>query len=132
MTVLLDTHAWIWLLESPEYLPKEVARMLRDPANLPLGLAAISPWEVAKKAEHGKLQFAIPTLDWLLRATQNPGIRLLPLTPRISCESCSLPKPFHRDPADQIIVATARVHGLTLITRDERILAYPHVHTLWR
>ena len=64
-------------------------------------------------------------------ATREDGIRVLPLTPEITMESAQLPGDFHRDPADQIIVATARHHGAALVTSDQRILDYPHVETLW-
>jgi PIN domain nuclease of toxin-antitoxin system len=64
------------------------------------------------------------------QALSYPGVLLLDLTPRIAVASTELPGSFHRDPADQIIVATARVHGLPLLTSDERILNYPHVQTL--
>ena len=60
----------------------------------------------------------------------NPGIQLLPLTAPIAAESTELPGSFHKDPADQIIVATARVLGVPLITADGQILKYPHVSLL--
>jgi len=59
-----------------------------------------------------------------------PGIRLIELTPQISIESTKLPGEFHKDPADQIIVATARIYDIPLLTADEKILDYPHVNTL--
>jgi PIN domain nuclease of toxin-antitoxin system len=64
------------------------------------------------------------------QATIYPGIDLLPLTPQIVIESTKLPGTFHRDPAGQIIVATARVYHFPLLTADRLILDYPHVHTL--
>jgi PIN domain nuclease of toxin-antitoxin system len=68
--------------------------------------------------------------EWIEQALAYPGVRLLYLTPRIAVESSHLPGTFHRDPADQIIVATARIRGCPLLTADARILRYPHVKTL--
>ena len=131
MKYMLDTNAWIFLTDSPQQIPKKTLKLVRDLANAPLGLAAISPWEVAKKSALGKLQLALPVRQWLEQATQTEGIRLLPLTPDIAYDSAYLPSEFYRDPADQLIVATARVHNLVLITSDQRIQSYPHVKTFW-
>jgi PIN domain nuclease of toxin-antitoxin system len=127
----LDTNAWILLADAPRRVPEEVLRIARDIANAPLGLSAISPWEVAKKTALGKLQLSLPVRQWMQRATGPDGIEILPLTPEVSLESACLPGDFHRDPADQIIVATARVHNLTLITSDRKILEYSYVKTIW-
>jgi PIN domain nuclease of toxin-antitoxin system len=80
--------------------------------------------------EYGRLKLACPVDEWMEAAITLPGVRLLELTPRIAIASTRLPGDFHRDPADQIIVATARVYGLKLLTVDERILEYEHVSTL--
>lgn len=130
MTYVLDTNAWILLVDAPEQVPDQVLQIARDPANAPLGLSAISPWEVAKKASLGKLQLSLPVRNWLERATPPDGIEILPLTPEVALESSYLPGTFHRDPADQIIVATARLHDAVLITRDRRLREYPYVKTL--
>lgn len=128
---LLDTHVWLWLLTCPEKLSPATQSVLQDKRGGPFGLAAISPWEVAKKASLGKLKFEIPLRDWLMSSTKLEDINILPMSPEISFESCHLPGNFHRDPADQIIVATARLHRLILITRDQKLLEYEHVDTLW-
>ena len=86
---------------------------------------------VAKLVERGRLTLPCPVFEWLQQALAYPGVRLIELSPRICAESTQLPGSFHRDPADQIIVATARVLDMPLITRDEKILAYPHVKHLW-
>ncbi len=96
----------------------------------PLALSAISIWEVAKKVSLGKLGLSIPIQEWMNRAANEKFIRLLPLSIAISLESTCLPGTFHKDPADQIIVATARVNNLTLLTSDQKIRAYPHVKTV--
>ncbi len=90
----------------------------------------MSCWEIAKLAERGRLGLACSIEEWMEQALAYPGIELLPLTPQIAIESTTLPGNFHRDPADQIIVATARIHDLALLTVDRLILDYPHVRTL--
>jgi PIN domain nuclease of toxin-antitoxin system len=85
---------------------------------------------VAKLVQLNRLELRRPVADWIAQALEYPGVRLLYLTPRIAIESCQLPGTFHRDPADQIIVATARIRGCPLLTADARILQYSHVKTL--
>lgn len=132
MKYLLDTHAWIWALEAPEKLPAPIREVLLEQDHLPFGLAAISPWEVAKKESKGRLHLSMPVRQWVECATQAPFIELLPLAVDIALESARLPSPFHKDPADQMIVATARVHNLVLISADQRLHTYPHVQTKWQ
>ena len=90
-------------------------------------MSIISCWEVAKLVELGRLEFSIPISDWLDQALVYPGIQLLDLTIPIIVESTYLPGEFHRDPADQLIVATARVYDIPLLTADKLILYYSHV-----
>lgn len=132
MKYLLDTHAWIWLFEGSSELPAKTAQLLKDSANAPLGICAISPWEVAKKSSIGKIRLSMPLREWIMNSTVNPGIRIYPLTPEVSVESNSLPGAFHNDPADQMIVATARIFDLTIITCDRNILSYPYVRSFWK
>lgn len=95
-----------------------------------LGSQLISCWEVAKLVENNRLTLPNPVEDWIETALQYPGIRLLDLTPRIVVEATQLPGNFHRDPADQLIVATARVHGTRLATADRKILEYDGVQSI--
>jgi PIN domain nuclease of toxin-antitoxin system len=81
---------------------------------------------VAKLVELGRLQLAIPVDQWLTQALQSP-VQLLPLTVETAVGSTRLPGSFHRDPADQLIVATARHYDCALVTLDRLIRAYPHV-----
>jgi len=82
--------------------------------------------------EKKRLAFSLPVDQWMAQALAYPGIRLLPLTPQIAIASTQLPAPFHNDPADQIIVATARDFNCPLATEDREMLRYPHVKLLWR
>lgn len=128
--IVLDTHIWVWWLhDAPELAANYRAEVERhEPSGL--GVSVISCWEIAKLVELGRLVLPLPVEMWLQKALAEPGIRLLPLTPRIAVESTRLPQPFHRDPADQIIVATARIYSCPLVTVDSRIRAYPHVQLL--
>jgi PIN domain nuclease of toxin-antitoxin system len=94
-----------------------------------LGVSVISCWEVAKLVEKARLQLSAGLSDWIDAALLYPGIHLLPLTPQIAVESTQLPGEFHNDPADPMIVATARTHDVPLLTADARIRAYEHVAT---
>lgn len=79
----------------------------------------------------GGLAFGMSTRTWLSRAAATQGIEMIRISPEIAWESCHLPDTFHRDPADQIVVATAQILGLSLVTRDRRLLAYDPVRTVW-
>ena len=125
--ILLDTHIWVkWVLDERQ-LPEYACRQIAEHEENGLGVSAISCWEVAKLVELKRLNFEIDVFEWINRALSYPGIQLIEFSPRIAVESTQLPGAFHRDPADQIIVATARVHDCPLLTQDRKILDYPHV-----
>jgi PIN domain nuclease of toxin-antitoxin system len=95
-----------------------------------LGVSVISCWEVAKLVECRRLSLPQPIDLWMEQALAYPGIHLIGLTPPIVLESTRLPGEFHRDPADQLLVATARIHGVPMVTVDRKILDYSGVETL--
>ena len=128
--IVLDTHIWVWWVDGSARLTRSQVRHLRAGEATGLGVSVISCWEVAKLVEIGRLALSCPVKDWVEQALTYPGVRLLDLTPQIAVESTQLPGTFHRDPADQIIVATARLYDCPLLTADDRILKYAHVKTL--
>jgi PIN domain nuclease of toxin-antitoxin system len=128
--IVLDTHIWVWWVNGATQLTERHLQWLHENEAAGLGVSAFSCWEVAKLVEKGRIALSLPVFDWIEAALRYPGIRLLELTPAIAVESTQLPGAFHNDPADQIIVATARFHDCPLLTADARILAYPHVQTL--
>lgn len=129
--ILLDTHIWIWWVNgSPELSPAK-AQILLSRQSDGLGVSIISCWEVAKLVEKGRLALAWPVDRWINQALASPGICLLPLDPKLAVASTQLPQPFHNDPADQIITATARELNCSLATNDTRILSYTHVNLAW-
>jgi PIN domain nuclease of toxin-antitoxin system len=128
--ILLDTHIWVWWVDgSPQLTPGQRQHIEANESS-GLGVSVSSCWEVCKLVELNRLLLRQSVADWINQALAYPGIRLLDLTPRIAIESTQLPGSFHRDPADQIIVATARIRRCPLLTAGARILAYPHVKTL--
>jgi len=132
MATLLDTHAWVWWVTADKRLSKRAATTIRRAlASGDLWISMISAWEVAKKVEKGQLTLDRPIERWLDEAISPQGVGVWEMTRPILVESCALPQPFHGDPADQIIVATARVHGAIVVTKDERIQEYPHVRSSW-
>jgi len=125
--IVLDTHVWVWWVHDPTQLTRtQIETITTNETNL-IGISAISCWEVAKLVEYKRLELPLPLEEWFELALSYPGVQLLALTPEVAIESTRLPPPFHRDPADQIIVATARIYGCPLVTSDEKILRYPHV-----
>jgi len=128
--IVLDTHAWVWWTIDPDQLSEtQRERITRNEDDI-IGVSAISCWEVAKLCEYGRLELPVGLAEWFRLALEYPGVSLMPLTPEVAIESTRLPGAFHRDPSDQIIVATARVHQCPLVTSDDKIIDYPHVQTI--
>src|SRR3712207_3747168 len=127
---VLDTHIWVWWVLDTARLSAGHRRGVSQGGGDGLGVSIISCWEIALLEARGRLSLPVALETWLTTALAYPGVRLLPLTPRIALEATHLPGDFHRDPADQIIVATARVYDCPLITVDQRIVDYPHVRTI--
>ncbi len=128
--IILDTHIWVkWVLDDNQ-LPESIRDKIYEHEPDGLGVSVISCWEVAKLVELERLTFDMDVFDWIEQALIYPGLQLIEFSPRIAVESTQLPGEFHRDPADQIIVATARIHNCPLLTLDKKILDYAHVKLL--
>lgn len=130
--IVLDTHAWVWWLSSPDRL-SERARATIDVASAAgtAHVSAISCWEIAMLVDRGRLELTVELEDWITRAGALPYFRFVAVNPTIAVRSVRLAPPFHPDPADRIIVATALELRAKLVTRDRMILDYPHVKTIW-
>ena len=128
--IVLDTHVWVWWVNDSTRLNEAQRQAIARNEDDRIGVSAFSCWEVAKLCEYGRLDLPVGVAEWFRAALCYPGVSLLPLTPEIAVESTSLPGAFHRDPADQVIVATARVHDCPLVTSDDKIVKYPHVRTV--
>ncbi len=130
MTHLLDTHAWIQSALG-EPLPALVEKTLAAHSNS-FALADVSLWEVAKLVELGRLELSVP-LSEFFRLAIAPDLTVLPISTAVAERVAGLEASgFHKDPADQLIVATALVHGLRLISDDSRIRQWGRVPLLWR
>lgn len=127
--IILDTHIWIWWVDGNTRLTEKHQYWINEYQLQGLGISIISCWEIAKLIEKNRLVLACSVDEWINQALAYPGIQLLNLTPGIAIESTKLVG-FHSDPADQIIVATAKVYGCPLLTADTKILNYSDVQTL--
>jgi PIN domain nuclease of toxin-antitoxin system len=127
--ILLDTHIWIWWVQDDPRLTARHQTHLQTHESDGLGVSIYSCWEVAKLVEYNRLTIACSLEEWFRSALAYPGIQLLDLTLPIAIESTRLIG-FHKDPADQIIVATAKILDIPILTADEKILNYPNVVTL--
>lgn len=134
MTLLLDTHVLIWFAEGNEALPESsIERIdgLREEQGL--AVSAINFWEVAMLQRRKRVSLSVPISQWRSVVLEASGITEAPLTGEIAIESVELPGDVHSDPADRMLIATARLNGWTLATRDDRILRYGkagHVSTM--
>lgn len=123
---LLDTHTWLWVQQ-------------RDAAQVSAGffsevegwqraggayVSAISVLEIARLEADGQLDLGVSVDSFLDEAVRDGGLKLLALSTRILIDSTRLPGEIHRDPSDRLLAATARTHGLTLVTRDKRLIEY--------
>ncbi len=131
MKVLLDTHTLIWWLNDQTRLSPAQREVLGTitPAS-PVLVSDISLWEIATLCSLGRIRLGIPLREWLNKAVAPPLVRRQGISPAIAAELAELPDSFHRDPADRILVATARVLGAALITQDRRIIDAALVDTL--
>jgi PIN domain nuclease of toxin-antitoxin system len=123
--LLLDTHVWLWMAQGDDRLP--VFARNRIDATVAMGqlyLSIISVWETGLLASKGRIHLPGIHRDWIKAALAFPGLRLLPLEPDVALDCNELPGQFHPDPADRILVASARHLGVPLMTRDKKIIAY--------
>lgn len=131
MRLLLDTGILLRWFEGGRELSASHRRAIRRARpEQPLLVSDISLWEIATLTELGRIRLRLPLRDWLEQATAPPLVSRCAITPAVAAEVAALPPTFHRDPADRIIVATARVHGATLLTTDRPIAKAGIVATL--
>ncbi len=124
--LVLDTHVWIWMVEGRRGALSETAVEMIEHAGRrgAVRVSAISVWEVAMLEARGRISLSRPIEEWVRAALRAPGIRLLPLSPEVAIASTRLPGDPRGDPADRVLVASARVTGGRLATCDQEILDY--------
>ena len=125
--ILLDTHVWVWWVQNDPRMANATPLLDALPAS-GLAVSAVSCWEVATLHARGRLEFEESLDEWLDAALHDAMVSVINLTPAVAVEAARLPEYGHRDPADRMLVATARILGLRILTEDRRILDYPHVN----
>jgi PIN domain nuclease of toxin-antitoxin system len=129
--IVMDTHVWWWAISEPAQLSRKARNLMVKTPPEQRAIASISIWEFAMMVTRDRIKLAISPDEWLDYAVNKTGITILYLNSKIALESCNLPGDFHKDPADRIIVAATRVSRSKLITKDQKIIDYPHVTTVW-
>lgn len=121
--LLVDTHTLIWMVEEAPQLGVQTAEALNKAGRENrIAVSAITPWEIGLLVSKGRLKLGADVMQWIRSALAKPGVRLAPLEPEIAVASTRLPFEMHADPADRILVATARHLGATLVTADAALL----------
>jgi PIN domain nuclease of toxin-antitoxin system len=130
--ILLDTHALIMLALKPEGLSKAATRAIaRAEAGDGIAIASITLWEIALLIDAGRVVVHGSTEAFLRLLLQRPRLSVLDLSPEIAALAFQFPPDFPNDPADRIIAATARAHGVPLVTKDQRLQNSPLLQTIW-
>ena len=123
--ILLDTHTWIWLFNGSTELSQDATKQIDLATNRgAVYISAISVWELSMLVAKNRVKLSQPIHQWVKNSFNQPGVNISPILPEIAIESSFLPGGFHGDPADRIIVATARTNNLTVLTRDKKIIKY--------
>jgi PIN domain nuclease of toxin-antitoxin system len=129
--IVLDTHIWVWLVSSPELLSESALTAIsKGMSEQTLLISTISTWEVALLVRKKRLELTMDVSDWVVKSERLPFFRFVPVDNAIAIRSVNLPEPLHSDPADRIIISTAIGEGADLVTKDTKLINYPHVKTI--
>lgn len=130
--IVLDTHVWVWFISNPELLSKVAKKAINvSMEQKAIFISSISAWEVALLAAKKRLRFTMDVTDWITKSERLPFFQFIPVDNSVAVKSVNLPQPLHKDPADRIIIATAITIAAPVVTKDEKLLDYPHVETIW-
>lgn len=130
--ILLDTHVLVWLVSDSSRLSRTAVRELRKAErNGELAISSITLWELALLFQRGRLRASGSIESSIRTILEKSRVEVIEITPEIAALTTTFPDTYPKDPADRMIGATARAHGLTLITQDERILKSPLIRSLW-
>ena len=130
--ILLDTHVWVWFISNPELLSKAAKKAIHAAMEQKaIVISSISAWEVALLVAKKRLKFTMSVTDWITKSERLPFFQFLPVDNSVAVKSVNLPHPLHRDPADRLIIATAITIAAPVVTKDEKLIDYPHVKTIW-
>ncbi len=131
--IVIDTHILVWWVSGDKTLSASSAKAIKDTLDNDdeVIVSSISAWEISMLINKGRLILSMDVESWLDEVTQIDGVRFMPVNNEISIKSTMLPGEFHKDPADRMIIATARKLAVPLVTADEKIRKYEHVKTVW-
>lgn len=130
--IVLDTHVWIWWLNDPRTLSATAVKAIeKERLEGSIFVSSISVWEMAMLLARRRLVLSMGIREWVAKCELLPFLEFVPVSNSIAMRAVDLPGPFHTDPADRIIVATALAKGAFVITKDDKILSYPHVRSIW-
>jgi PIN domain nuclease of toxin-antitoxin system len=131
--IVLDTHTLVWWVNGDltERSTAALAAIESERQSGEIVISSISSWEVAMLVARQRIALSMDLAAWLKGIEAIAGVRFLPVDNEIAVKAVELPGDFHKDPADRIVVATARKLGAAVVTADEKIHAYPHVRTIW-
>ena len=130
--IVLDTHAWIWYIDSPATIPRRTLSAIEKARHdRSVFVPCICAWEIYMLVQRGRLRLSIEPQVWISRCERLSFFRFVPIDNDISRLAVNLPGDFAADPADRFIVATALYLGAPLVTKDTKIQAYGHVKALW-
>jgi len=130
--IVIDTHTLIWWVTGDKALSKIAEKTINETLiDSEIIISSISVWEISMLIEKGRLVLSMDIESWINEVSAIEGVRFMPVDNEIAIKSTKLPGEFHKDPADRIIVATARKLAVKLVTIDEKITTYPHVKTIW-
>jgi PIN domain nuclease of toxin-antitoxin system len=129
--ILLDTHALIWWVNGDPMSPRATSAMAVELEGGEIAISSITAWEIAMLTTRGRLSLSIDVTAWLAAIKQIERVRFVAIDNEIAVDAVELPGEFHKDPADRLIVATARKLRVPIVTADQKITGYPHVRTIW-
>lgn len=129
--IVLDTHVWWWVTSEPVHLSSAVRELMEQTPREEVRIPSISLWELSLLFHKQRILLTTSPEEWFRKALQLTGFQLEPLSPEVALGAYQLPGDFHPDPADRLIVSTARHLNAVLVTKDEKIRAYPHVRSFW-
>ena len=130
--IVLDTHAWVWFISNPELLSERAKRYVDVAVEEKAAMiSSISVWEVALLVAKKRLILTLELNDWIAKSEMLPFFKFIPVDNSVAIKSVNLHQPLHSDPVDRIIIATAISLGAPIVTKDEKILNYSQVQTIW-
>lgn len=120
--IMLDTHVFVWWIHRDDNLSAKYQSYIQKNISRGLGVSIISFWEISKLVEKGRLTLSRNLGEWMTNSLRYEGIHLLDLNIEIICKAHEISKDIHRDPVDQLIIATAVVNEIPILTLDKKII----------